>query len=446
MGRKTSMVLMGLALACMVCAAETNTFKWGGDVRLRTVYFDHTPYTIGTDSRGGANSFQRYRTRLWGEYHATENLFFRGRLVNEFRTFQNDTHVSTGEVWDPLDEVVFDNLFVDYRLDNLAFRIGRQDLIYGTGKLILDGTPKDGSRTIYINAAKASYTGIEDTTIDLLAIYTPSEDELAINRQNRDINGKTGGYYDGNESGGGVYAKNKAIANLPFEAYYLVKTEEEEWARPAVGGTPGAGIAHDGKVRHTIGTRLMPKLSESLDANLEIAFQTGNSISAYMVDSQLNWHLPALGEQKGKLALGWYHLSGDDPGTNTDESWNPLWARWPQYSELYIYAYDTDGAGRWSNLSMPHLDLTIAPCKAYKADLLLGYMFAPEADAGGGGHNRGWLFTWWNRFTLKEQLFTKADKLGAHILLELMEAGNYYADDQQGDLAIFSRAELNYSF
>ena len=81
-----------------------------------------------------------------------------------------------------------------------------------------------------------------------------------------------------------------------------------------------------------------------------------------------------------------------------------------------------------------------------KMDFLLGYMFAPEADAVGGGNNRGLLFTWWNKYTLKEKMFSENDKLFGHVLVELMQAGDYYGEDQQDELAAFLRFELSYSF
>lgn len=420
-------------------APEKELFKMGGDVRLREAYFNNIPYNLANpdQARGGENEYQRYRLRLWGEFHPTEELYVRTRAIYEFRT---GSQGNARKGWEYGDEVVFDNLYVDWARDDIALRVGRQDLIYGTGKVILDGTPKDGSRTIYFNAAKVSYTGIEDTTVDFLAMYMPSEDELAINSQDRDLVGKTGRYYHGDEAGGGVYVKNQSKEDLPFEAYYLIKTQEEEW-RSAYNG-----IKHDGEVRHTIGTRLMPKFSENLSGNLEMAYQTGDNISAYMIDSLLTLKLSALEAQKASVGLGWYHLSGDDTSSSTDEGWNPLWARWPQYSELYVYAYDTEGAGRWSNLSMPHVDFSISPTKRLKMDFLLGYMFAPEDDGIGGGHNRGLLFTWWNKFTIKEGLFSSNDKLTGHLMGELFQPGDYYTDNQENETAAFLRAELVYAF
>lgn len=421
---------------------KDQSFTYGGDLRLRYVFLDNIPYTVGGTARGGENRFQRYRTRVWGEYRISDELFVRGRLVNEFRTSQLG---SASDGWNSMDETIIDTLFVDWQAaDDLSVRVGRQDLIYGTGKLILDGTPKDGSRSIYFNAAKFSYTGIANTTIDLLGMYMPAEDEWAIHSQDRDLVGKASNNYGGAEAGGGIYAKNHSVEKLPFEAYYLIKTQEEEWARPGI--TSASGILQDDETRHTIGTRLMPQFNDTLSANIELAYQTGDDISAYMIDALLTQKIPALEEQKAAVGLGWYCLSGDDPDSERDEGWNPLWARWPQYSELYVYAFDTDGAGRWSNVSMPHLDFTICPTEKLKTDLLLGYMFAPEADAVGGGDQRGWLFTCNNTFTLGEKMLSEHDKLTGHLLLELLDPSNYYNDTQQDDMAIFARVELNYSF
>jgi Alginate export len=410
---------------------ESPKFLFGGDIRLREVYFDHIPYSNGGESRGGMNHFQRYRTRLWGEYHRNENFMVRTRLVNEFRTYAEPDNNS----WNSMDEVVIDNLFFDWKLDDWALRFGRQDLIYGTGKLILDGTPKDGSRTIYFDAVKLTYSGFDSTTVDFLLMSTNAQDPIAMHTEDRDIVGFAGGNaYEGAETGGGVYLKNKSFEKLPFETYYLVKTHEQDVA------------FLNNNDRHTVGARLMPILAPNLNGNLEVAYQFGNDISAFMIDAKAVLHIASLAKKKARIGLGWYYLSGDDPDTSKDEGWNPLWARWPQYSELYVYAYDTDGAGRWSNVNMPYVDFSISPFKKLKTDLLLGYMWAPEDIGAGGGHDRGLLFTCKNSFTLKEKLLTKKDKLTGHILFEFMEPGNYYTDDQRDHTASFLRAELSYSF
>jgi hypothetical protein len=436
----TILLLATAATANSVMAAEPSTekeynpapatatavqeFKWGGDVRLRTVYFDNIPYAnVAAESRGGVNSFQRYRTRIFGEYHPNQDLYFRGRLVNEFRTLQKPDDTKNG--WSAFDETVIDHFFVDYKTDLFDIRVGRQDMIYGTGKIILDGTPKDGSRTIYFDAAKVTYKGIDNTTVDFIAMYTQAEDPFALHSQERDITGLGGGAdpYDGAEAGGGIYIKHNAEKGIPWEAYWITKTKQQ--------------YLDDGDDINTVGTRLMPKWSEQFDANIEMAYQSSLDTSELMIDAIANWHIDGLKEQKACLGAGVYHLS---------EEWNPIFARWPQYSELYVYSFDTTGAGGWQNVTMPHIDFSISPCKSLKSDFLLGYMYAPTQNGLGEGKNRGLLFTWWNRFTLMENIYSDHDKLTGHLLLEIFEPGNYYSNDQQDHTASFARAELNYSF
>jgi len=427
-------MLVGMALILLAgpsWAAMDQEFLFGGDIRLREVYFDNIPYSNGGEARDGVNHFQRYRTRLWGEYHRNESFMVRARLVNEFRTYLEPNNNS----WNSVDEILIDNLFFDWKWNDWTLRLGRQDLIYGTGKLILDGTAKDGSRTIYFDAVKLTYSGFADTTVDFLLMSTNAQDPLAMHSEDRDIIGFAGGNaYDGSESGGGVYIKNKSIEKLPFEAYYLVKTHEQDVA------------FLNNNDRHTIGARFMPVFGTHLNGNLEAAYQFGNDISAFMIDAKAVLQIEPLAALKARMGLGWYYLSGDDPETSKDEGWNPLWARWPQCSELYVYAYDTDGAGRWSNLNMPYIDFSISPIKKLRINLMLGYMWAPEDNGAGGGNDRGLLITCKNSFTLKEKLFTSKDKLSGHILFEFLEPGNYYTDDQQDHTALFLRAELSYSF
>ena len=91
--KKRILVTLFFCCALSLIAEEpvkktTSMFTWGGDLRLREVYFDNIPLCYGQEARGGVNHFQRYRIRLWGDYKAKENLMFRMRLVNEFRTYE----------------------------------------------------------------------------------------------------------------------------------------------------------------------------------------------------------------------------------------------------------------------------------------------------------------------------------------------------------------------
>ena len=445
--------------------------RFGGDERIREEAFDDIPINAPPPglARGGHNDYFRFRTRLWNEDDLGPNTTFRIRAVNEFREWYEPQHYPSAQRsnYNFPDEVTFDTLYLDFRnlmQDKLDLRVGRQDLMYGTGKVILEGTPKDGSRTIYFNAIKATWKGVKDTTIDVFGIYNPGKDPLAINDADRDLDGQTADNADAAESGAGIYVKNKSSEQLPFEVYAIYKNEENYETPATPDPTSPTGFKAPTKAWQkldpvngmiddpsldigTFGFRLMPVFSDRLTGNLEAAYQVGQRDTedqhGYMVDAFLTYQVQFLKSLKPAVDYGLYYLSGDDPKTKADEGWDPLWARYPQYSELYIYGYDADGAGRWSNLSMPHAGLTFYPADWLKTTAMVGYMYAPEADGPGGGHERGWLGVVKGEFTIKEKILTKTDKLTGHLWLEVLEPGDYYSENQTG---WFARWEVAYEF
>jgi hypothetical protein len=56
---------------------------------------------------------------------------------------------------------MFDNLYVQADKPGglpVKLKLGRQDIVLGNGWLMLDGTPLDGSRTIYLDALRATWS------------------------------------------------------------------------------------------------------------------------------------------------------------------------------------------------------------------------------------------------------------------------------------------------
>ncbi len=442
--------------------------RFGADERVRQEYFDHIPVKSDGDARGGENDYFRFRTRVWSELDAGPNITFRVRAVNEDRDwlYPDVSQKPQRSTYEWPDEVVIDTAYADLHglLNNaLDLRIGRQDLIYGTGKVILEGTPGDGSRTLYFNAVKATIKAVPKTTIDVFGIYDPAQDPLAINPPDpaRDLSAMPATENGMLERGAGIYAKNQSFASMPFEAYAIYKSEGTQAIalKPDVKGNlpqpkvPWQTLDASRKEMDvaaadigTVGTRLMPKLTDSLSGNLELAYQFGTrgdaDISAYMVDAFVVQQLP--GSMKPAVDAGVYYLSGDRKGNGTDEAWDPLWARYPQFSELYVYSYDSDPlAGGWENLCTPHAGLTINPLTNLKTTFSVNYLYAPEADGPGGGHERGWLGVFKNEFTLAQNKWLPKDKLTGHLWLEVLEPGDYYKVD---DLALFARWEFVYAF
>lgn len=108
-----ALVVSGTALAQEEGAPSFPKLTGGGEFRLRFEQFDHVPIKADPpgETRGGLNSYIRFRTRLWTQFDLNENVGVYARGANEFRHYYEPDNSS----WDFPDEVVMDNLYLDVR-------------------------------------------------------------------------------------------------------------------------------------------------------------------------------------------------------------------------------------------------------------------------------------------------------------------------------------------
>lgn len=418
------------------------TCRLFGDVRIREEYFNHVPTSDPTRpiARNGENDYYRFRLRGGEELKFGDQAILTFRLCEEFRNWKKP---ADGSAYNWPDEVIVDQLNLELR--NLFgapvdLKIGRQDLAYGSGQVIYEGTPEDGSRTRYFDAVKLSIRPDKVTRIDLLGMYNRPRSYLAFHERHRELTGYDSAYNDVTESGAGLYATNATLKQLPFEAYYFYK-KESDWVDRLEQPQPRREV-------HTVGARLMPVIvPDLLTGSLEGAYQLGELGSAdchgYMVDGLLTWRVPAPPTMKPSLSAGVYWLSGDDPDTADDEGWDPLWARYPHHSEMIAITYDADGTARWSNLVMPHADLSITPLKPVTVTAMVAKLQAVQDDGPGEGRDRGMLYTLRADFALFQNKLLPKDRLFAHLLTEVLDPGDYYTENER---AYFLRWEVDYEF
>lgn len=442
-----------------------STIRFGADERIRQEFFDNIPSKFDPPgyARGGENNYFRYRTRVWSEWDPAEEWTFRIRLTNEIRTWMEPDMSSRPErsTYEYPDELVFDNLYLEGRnlLDGaLDLRVGRQDLIYGNKKVIFDGTPGDGSRTIYFNAVKAVWRINQQNTLDWFITSNRSDDDLVMNSTERDLNGYSKSIEGVTESGTALYWKNNAIEQFPVEVYLIYKKESEYDERTSTDSLTYPWqeldlsrhiITNPHLDLYTFGTRWMPVWNESLKGNFELAFQCGDrgdeNVKGWMIDASVKHDFFSDTVYKPSVEYGIYSLSGDNSDSDKDESWNPLWSRAPQISELYVFSYDSEQSGaRWSNLFASHIDL-IASNIFFNAKTTLAFYFlqALEDDGAGDGKNRGLLYIFKNEFILAENTLTEKDKFSGVLWIEVLDPGDYH---KREDTAAFIRGELMYSF
>ena len=135
-------------------------FAWGGDNRTRYEFMDNWP-------RGNAvtttyDEYLRFRTRVWGELRPADELLLRVRLGNEFRSYRNSPANNSRNKFP--DELYVDNLFAQWREDGWGLKVGRQEYLKGSYRILGDGTPGDGSRTIFFDAAMLTLEELERVT------------------------------------------------------------------------------------------------------------------------------------------------------------------------------------------------------------------------------------------------------------------------------------------
>jgi hypothetical protein len=434
------------------------TFKWGGAERIRHEYWKNMS-DVNNDRQDTRNFF-RVKSSIWGQADVNENLGFFGKLTNEFKAYTffegasgsvPDKSASKKGYHFDMNEIVFDNLYADIKnIFELPvdLRLGRQDFLgtYGEGFLIMDGTPQDGSRTFYFNAAKASWRVNEKNTLDFIYINNPRDEEFlpVINRL--ELTKASDPTHDDipqllnttDEQGYVLYLKNKDIENLGLEAYYIFKKEDAE------GGTK---IQSKESYINTLGSFAKYDLN-SWTFRGQLAGQFGDdgdedrsAMGGYgFVDKNFKdkkW--------SPKASLGYLYLSGDDPSTDKNEAWNPLFSRYPWMSELYVISIASDTnvgiAGYWTNVSIVRAELSAKPTGKSKISLYYNYLRANEnvtssPVCSGTGKERGHLPQIKFDYAFNKNIST-------YFLAEYLIPGDFYVDR---DPAVFLRTELLIKF
>ncbi|HPR63165.1 MAG TPA: hypothetical protein PK014_02995 [Thermoanaerobaculia bacterium] len=368
----------------------------------------------------GDTAFTRTLTSLAGRWKPSEKFEFLLKVTNEFRYYiKPDNRDFT------FNEIFIDNLYARWnRPSGLPFTLtlGRQNLILGEGFVVMDGHPLDGSRSIYFNAARVDAHLDQKGNHTLTFFYmdqTETDDQLPLlNEQDQPL-------IEQPERGLGAYYSG-TLANGKLEGYLIQKWVDE--------GKPDT-LSSDFS---TLGLRWIHPLSSSLSWTTETAAQFGSlgeqDRKAYGGYSTLMWDTGRKGIRPSRLSLGLIYLSGDDPATADWEGWDPIFSRWPKWSESYIYTFIREYNGRvayWSNFASLYGSLTFSLTPRARLDFTYHHLRAPQdappdqAFPGGSGHTRGDLF-------ITKLNLTFSRNLTGHLLWERFSPGNYYFQDADG--------------
>jgi hypothetical protein len=472
--RKTMKRLMSTAVVSMMVGAavlgraQTNAaavaaktakgglqLNGGLDFRLRDEMKHELPSTGVAEAKKFENMW-RLRSRMWGSAGYEDYTLF-GRVANEFRVYtarsgKNRVPFASSKPGSATyafpDELYIDNLYFDAKNlfgDWLDLRIGRQDMKFGDGRIISDGSAADGARAAYFDAVRATLHVTEKSTLDAFAVYMNDYDDWgALGPYDRPLASIGATRTDNEETGLGLYYTSKDSKAFPFELYWIWK--DETYSHDISGKKYGRDF-------HTVGTRLLPKFSSTVSAEIELAVQTGETddgrdILGFMGYAGLPWVV--LPDHSSKLTLtpAVLYLSGDDKASQSqtagdDTNWNAVFNRTTWFSVLLADQYTNY---RWANLIYPQIQLSAALTPKQKIRLHTGPVFAEEDDQSANGTDdtyKGYLTFVRYEGALVKGFLTKKSDINHAVQLEVFEPGDYYDFDRT---AVFLRWELNAKF
>lgn len=421
----------------------TSWLKLNGDIRLRYEYVLNAS-TLNSEAKNHELSYMRFRARVGAAITAVTNLDLNVRLAAEPREHFNGRTATgpyhqngTGLDWT---EGLIDQLNVSYKNAfslPLSITVGRQDMQIGdpTGPwLVADGTPRDGSRSYYFDAARAIYT-IDpiNTTVDAVFInqYAENGKWLPV------MNGLDKYQTEQDERGAILYVSNKSIKKMEVDGFFIYKHDHQ--VIPTMG---------DNADLYTTGGRIAGNLDKHWSYNAEGAFQLGTrnaaNVSALGVNSRLAYALNDA--MNNRFRVSYEYESGDDPSTKEYEQFDILWGHYPRWTESGIFSSqaETGRPGDISNLHRMGPGWSISPFA--KADFRLDYYYL-LADQN-------------SVYALKPTLFTKSGDTRGHMLTsclkykynqhlsgyllgEILFPGDYYVNSEPD---LFVRAEMMYTW
>jgi hypothetical protein len=417
-------------------------FSWGADVRLRNDTSDNA-YLTDADPPGHTYSFERLRIREWNTLSPCKGFEFNLRFTWEGRHYWAP---DSKEEWDK-SEIVFDSLNGKFKFQEIPLTLiaGRQDIVFGEGWLVSDGTPLDGPRTNYFDALRATVDMKEiKGALDLVYIDQTSDS----NRRLAPIFSKDRPLMEQDERGAIAYFTTKPGDSTQIGAYFIYKHDEAVLKSGDNGDvyTIGGSLAHD--------------LNSNVTGRVEGAYQFGtrknavmfpnqeSALSAFGLNSRLTYSFRD--PLKSQAWLGYEVLSGNDAHDSHNHQFDPLWGRWAKYSELF--PNDLDRPSDRSNLHRINIGCQVEPANGmpiqanYHAIFAYANRFSDTPGFSDHGSFKGHLFTALLRYQYNR--FWSGYLLGEYFI-----PGNYYEAPSGGgplhtrdDPAAFLRTQIVFTF
>jgi len=321
-----------IAKAPAATEAGSEALEWakkvslGGEVTFRG-YNIQNVWDFNDNSDGDNFDLFRVKGSLWADFKATDDVTVHLKATNqnwgEGVTYDQSLPNAQDSAMDNSSNKLFlDNAYINVKnLLGLPVEgtFGRQNLIYGSGFVILDGQSQFSSSSIYFDGVKLSWQALENVTLD--AFYLKDQE----NNMDNSVNSHAGD----DITLSGFYLTNKkcAITGMQQELYALNRHDE------AIG-----------KDIWMYGARLSDKLANGIDYSAEGAIQTGDATKtldqdAYGIKLDAGYTFKNVA-MTPRLYAGYAFMSGDGNANDGDnEQWDVFYGGWPQWGDLLAWKY-----------------------------------------------------------------------------------------------------------
>ncbi len=446
----TALVSIAAIAEQSISLTDDINLRVGAEVRTRYEGYTNSVPTPNASKNGRhATEYQRTRTRVFGALDFSDDVTINLSLANRFHyvtTSPSKPNNDGSGTWEFPDEVYIDAanvVFKNILESGISLTVGRQNLGFGNGLLVAEGTPYDQGRSVYFDGITARFAS-DNFNSTLFVLYDRWKDgSVFINDRNRRLR-------SGNIFTAGLYNTYKMNEYFNFDFYYMFNDQDD--VHPNTRDRIERAHAIDASVSlHTAGLRVFGAVPSMLDYSVEAAAQfgrdaDGSHISANMADARLKYHIYDDSDLKPMLGFEFSHFSGDDDADGKNHSWNPLLCQCPLWGEELLPIMLN---GMWTNLNMIGTTLSCNPTEKCKVSLYATDYYADERDGSigadsntGGGRHVGLLAGIFVSYDfLKDFHFLKS--LSGQAYLSHFMPSNYYDNGHDSN---WFRLELTAKF
>jgi len=431
---KNIILLILLMLPSILFSQNIENIKIGGEIRMRG--YDLQNVWDFDDSNDWDNwSVFRHRTSVNLSVNLENNISGYIKIANQ-NYGEGITRLSNDR-WEEdnkSNKLFVDNAYINIdELFSLPFniRLGRQNLMYGSGFILFDGQSQFASTSVYFDGIKFTWDVSEYSKLDIL--YFKDEERKVDDKSKDDI------------TLSGLYLNCIFPTIGQNQDLYILNRNDESLNKNII----------------MYGARFSDKMDCGFDYSLEGALQNGDfnkSIeqNAFGGKLDLGFTFKNIFAQP-RVFLNYVSLSGDDKTTSdTNEAWDVYYGGWPQFGDLLAWKYvnlgplnvisvydslynsgsSTIGEAVYSNFNLMTIGFNFQLFEKLSAKISVSQILINETDNN--------LSNQFGNFYQLNANYKYSDNLSFRLYAGLLQPGKTFVLNKDNASEVFWEAKLNF--